>query len=197
MASPARIEDLSKAMADINEVVRNRDSVDPGSGPEVSPEASPTRRLSRGTTIESWTSGRLPGPTAPARRMHSYRAGRRDSACDELRSSGRAERRAPEYDRADASKDHRDRQRRDLAVPPPGCFPSRDEYLRLDRWAPLIERPAYRFCSFLCSRSRRAAFVRSLSQIPLEPDGRTNSLPLSGDDWLQSPWGLEHGGDWT
>jgi hypothetical protein len=123
MASPARIEDLPKAMGDINEVVRNRDSVDPGSGPEVSPETSPTRRLSRGTTIESWTSGRLPGPTAPARRMHSYRAGRRDSACDELRSSGRAERRAPEYDRADASKDHRDRQRRNLPFLLPGVFP--------------------------------------------------------------------------
>ena len=29
----------------------------------------------------------------------------------------------------------------------PGVLPSRDEYLRLDRWAPLIERPAYRFCA--------------------------------------------------
>ncbi len=29
----------------------------------------------------------------------------------------------------------------------PGVLPSRDEYLCLDRWAPLIEGPAYRFCA--------------------------------------------------
>jgi hypothetical protein len=29
----------------------------------------------------------------------------------------------------------------------PGVLPSRGEYMRLERWAPLIERPAYRFCA--------------------------------------------------
>jgi hypothetical protein len=38
---------------------------------------------------------------------HSSRAGRRDSGRDELRPSGRAEPRAPEHDRAGASKDLR------------------------------------------------------------------------------------------
>jgi len=38
-------------------------------------------------------------------------------------------------------------------------------------------------------RARSAAVVRSLSQPLPAPDGRTNSLPLSDDDWLQSPWG--------
>jgi hypothetical protein len=29
----------------------------------------------------------------------------------------------------------------------PGSLPLREQYLRLDRWAPLIERPVYRFCA--------------------------------------------------
>ena len=29
----------------------------------------------------------------------------------------------------------------------PGVLPSREEYMRLERWAPPIERPAYRFCA--------------------------------------------------
>ncbi len=29
----------------------------------------------------------------------------------------------------------------------PGALPSREEYVRLERWAPLIEVPAYRFCA--------------------------------------------------
>lgn len=29
----------------------------------------------------------------------------------------------------------------------PGALPSRDEFIRLERWAPLVEVPAYRFCA--------------------------------------------------
>src|SRR6202521_1824761 len=99
MTSPARIEDLSKATGDINEVVAAI-AIASARG-----QAQARRRNLRrhadwpdDQPLNLELSGQLRGPTAPTRRKHSSRAGCRDSACDELRSSGRAERRAPEYD---------------------------------------------------------------------------------------------------
>src|ERR1700726_2441215 len=113
MTSPARIEDLSKAMGDINEVVAAI-----AIASTLDQDQALRRKLRRHADcpddqpLNLELSGRLRGPTAPTRRKHSSRAGCRDSGRDELRPSGRAEPRAPEHDRAGASKDHRERQSR-------------------------------------------------------------------------------------
>ena len=109
MTSPARIEDLSKAMGDVNEVVAAIAVVS-----TLDQDEALRRKLRRYAGCPDDQPFNLElsvgsaGPTAPTRRKHSSREGWRYSGRDELPPSGRAEPRAPEHDRAGASIDHRE-----------------------------------------------------------------------------------------
>jgi hypothetical protein len=148
MTSPARIEDLSKAMGDINEVVAAI-----AIASTLDQDQALRRKLRRHADCPDDQPLNLELPVGsaglqlrPDGSIHPVRAAEIQPATNfdhlvaqsvELQSM--IERARPRITETVSA-----------AILPflfPGVLPSRDEYLRLDRWAPLIERPAYRFCA--------------------------------------------------
>jgi hypothetical protein len=148
MTRPARIEDLSKAMEDVNEVVAAI-----AIASILDQDEALRRNLRRYADCPDDQPLNLELPVGsaglqlrPDGSIHPVRAAEIQAATNfdhlvaqNLELQSMIERARPRITETVSA-----------AILPfifPGVLPSRDEYLRLDRWAPLIERPAYRFCA--------------------------------------------------
>ena len=148
MTNPNRIEDLSKAVGDVNEVVA---AVSIAS--TLDQDSALRRKLRRYAECPDDQPLNLELPVGsaglqlrPDGSIHPVRAAEVQAATnfDKLVAQNLDLQRIIELARPRINESVR------AAILPflvPGVLPSREEYIRLDRWAPLIERPAYRFCA--------------------------------------------------
>ena len=147
MTNPNRIEDLSKAVGDVNEVVA---AVSIAS--TLDQDSALRRKLRRYAECPDDQPLNLNFRSAPQAcsspdgSIHPVRAAEVQAATnfDKLVAQNLDLQRIIELARPRINESVR------AAILPflvPGVLPSREEYIRLDRWAPLIERPAYRFCA--------------------------------------------------
>ena len=148
MTSASRVEDHSKAVDDINEVLA---AVAIAS--TLDQDSALRRKLRRYADCPDDQSLNLELPIGsaglqlrPGGSLHPVRPGETQATTnfDTLISQN------PELQRMIALARPRVTERVRAAILPflaPGALPSREEYMRLERWAPLIERPAYRFCA--------------------------------------------------
>jgi hypothetical protein len=148
MTSPARIEVLSKAMGDINEVV-----VAIQIASTLDQDEALRRNLRRHADCPDDQPLNLELPVGsaglqlrPDGSIHPMRAAEIQPATNFDHLVAQSVELQSMIERAHP----RITETVNAAILPfffPGVLPSRDEYLFLDRWAPLIEGPAYRFCA--------------------------------------------------
>jgi hypothetical protein len=148
MTIPNRVEDLSKAAGDVNEVVA---AVAIAS--TLDQDSALRRKLRRYADCADDQPLNLELPVGsaglqlrPDGSIHPVRAAEVQAATnfDKLVAQNLDLQRMIELARPRITESVR------AAISPfllPGVLPSREEYMRLERWAPLIERPAYRFCA--------------------------------------------------